>query len=261
MSLSSILSHLAAEKAVIFPAEFTGAYVAYPNGDRRRRPICWLEAKEFTAISEENILQSEGHGFRVKESAVRRVLAKKSAMAGTKATPRHHQNKSLEDREQFVFKDSLRTVQVNARRSPLRALAQSRRGPIKQGQIGARPDKRYLSTAEIEAGERFARDYEFGNMNSVSTQNYASSLGIQSSYEPSDLPENRLDARNRVMDAIDVMGPGLDKVVTAICVNELTLERLERTEAWLKNSGFTLLKLGLQRLVNFYGTEVGHTPK
>lgn len=261
MYIKPILKRLVSQNAVIFPTAFSGAYAAYPNGDRRRRPICWLEAKQFKDIHSEGGLQSDGEGYRVKESALRKPQA--GSKTATDFNTRHYESterdqsshaskhRAMEEREQFVYGNSVRSISVNTRLSPLRALSKARPGQA----------QKILSIAEVEAGEQFARDYEFANMNSVSTQNYESTPTIKGkSFTGSGLTDNRIDARNRVMDALTAMGPGLDRVVTSVCVNELSLERLERTEDWMKGGGFTVLKLGLQRLVNFYGTEAGRKP-
>jgi len=250
MNIQPILKRLSAESAVIFPTAFSGAYAAYPNGDRRRRPICWLEMAQFKAIQKEGVLRPEGKGFRIQESAVRKYQSRLNRLhpIDHMQTEQRSHHRALEEKEQFVYDDSLRTVQVNTRITPLRALSKPRRGHA----------RKTLSAAEVEAGERFAKDYEFANMGAMKTQNYEC-IGQSSGFrlEASDLPDSRLDARNRVMGAMKVMGPGLDRVVTSVCVNELTLERLERTEKWMKDAGFTVLKLGLERLVDYYGTEVG----
>lgn len=261
MHITPILKRLVSQNAVIFPTAFSGAYAAYPNGDRRRRPICWLEAKQFIEIRSAGVLQSEGDGYRVKESALRNTHS--GSKAQTRIKTAHYntldqgginhsaQHRSMEEREKFVFGESIRSVAVNTRTSPLRALSKARPGQA----------HRILSIAEVEAGEQFAKDYEFANMSSIATQNYeAAPIGKGSGFPSGGLSDSRLDARNRVMEALKAMGPGLDRVVTSVCVNELSLERLERTEDWMRGGGFTVLKLGLQRLVKFYGTEAGQKP-
>ena len=266
MHIKPILKRLISQNAVIFPTAFSGAYAAYLNGDRRRRPICWLEAKQFKDIQFEGVLQSEGEGFRVKESALRRTVSgsqlpvknftaenySSDSQGQTQSQTGHaSQHRAMEEREQFVFGKSVRSIAVNIRTSPLRALSKSRPGQA----------QKVLTSAEVEAGEQFAKDYEFANMSSVSTQNYESApRGQGKGHAYGGLSDSRIDARNRVMGALKAMGPGLDRVVTSVCVNELSLERLERTEDWMKGGGFTVLKLGLQRLVNFYGTEPGRKP-
>lgn len=242
MKHRSLVDRLVGEDAVIFPASFSGAYAAYPNGDRRRRPVCWLDQDQFSSIRADGVLSPDGEGFRVNRTVIRRL---KNSV--TPETEHRRQHQILEETEGYVAPNSLRPVQVNRRLTPLRQLAKPR-----PGQKGQR-----LTSAEIEAGERFAKDYEFANMSSIATQDYQSVKSGSSAYQSSDLPTDRLDARHRVMTILSALGPSLDTVVTSVCVQEISIERMERVEKWASGTGFTILKLGLERLVLFYGTEAG----
>lgn len=55
------------------------------------------------------------------------------------------------------------------------------------------------------------------------------------------------------MDALEAIGPGLDRVVFAVCIREAGLSDVERGEGWPKRSGKIALKLGLTRLAIHYG--------
>lgn len=242
---TQLIRKLVEGQAVIFPGTFAGAYAAYPNGDRRKRPVCWLDANQFKHIRAEGLLEKDGEGFRIVRSYARRCLH------ATAETAHAAQQCESEERDIYIPEGSLRKARHNRGQTPLRRLAKTKN----------RAGNCEFSAAEVEAGERFARDYHFAHMENMTTLNYAAVGGRdRASYGAGtavDLSAARLDVRNRIMKALRSLGPGLDRAVISVCVNEMTLEKLERTEHWMRSSGRTILKLALQRLVDFYGTEAG----
>jgi len=236
------LNRLIADKAVIYQGEFSDIYAAYPNGDRRRRAVCWLDTAQFKKLRAEGILELRAGGYHIAYSYLRRH---KAGVAGKGHAAQH---RDYVERDVFIPEGSKRKAVFNNRTSPLRRLSRMK----------DMSGDSFLTNAEIEAGERFASDYHFSALESVTTQNYmATNMGGHNDGGYEDMSIKRLDARNRVMTILNELDAGLDKAVIAVCVNELTVERLEQTENWVKKSGQMILKLGLQRLVKFYGTQAG----
>jgi len=87
-----------------------------------------------------------------------------------------------------------------------------------------------LQSSFVEAGKHLARDYNASGHGLTTTQHYdgASVDGGQSSNNS--------------------------------CLDQ-SLDMVERTEKWAKGSGLTLLKMGLSRLADHYGTVAGIHPQ
>ncbi len=240
-----ILQLLIDKDAVIYRGEFSDLYAAYPRGDRRRRAVCWLNETQFRGLLAQGIIEARSGGYHLAYSFLRRQKEKVTGKAHAA------QHRDYVERDIFIPGGVKRKAVFNANTSPLRRLAR----------LKDKTGEPVLSTAEIEAGERFASDYNFCNLGQISTQNYmhaGSAKGAKHTTAAShieDISISRLDAKKRVMRILNDLG-GLDRAVIGVCVNELSLENLEHTEKWARTSGRTILKLGLQRLVKFYGTEL-----
>ena len=62
-----------------------------------------------------------------------------------------------------------------------------------------------------------------------------------------------LEARRRLKEATDYIGPGLSEVAVAICCAEVGLEACEQGFALPQRSGKIMLKMALMRLSVHYG--------
>jgi hypothetical protein len=240
-----ILSWLSSRSAIIL-AEMQGGvatYAAYPYGDRRRRPVSWIEAPMFKRFVSDGILIETKKGYEIVPSAARRA----TSSASDSAHARQHREMEAQN---FSHGDgSFRCAQVNRNsRNVLRILA---------GRLDSH-GKAFLSGPEIMAGEQLSNDYARAGIGQSVTQNFMNAGGGSAGgngAENSTIAS--LDARKRFNDALAHVGPGLDRAVMAICCKDMGLGELELAEGWAKRSGKTVLKLGLQRLAEFYGTEVG----
>lgn len=245
MQDQAVLRRIDDRKAIIL-AEGTDAaktYVAYPYGDRRRRPVSWIDRKTLNRMLADGVIEQTPKGYEIVSSARRRAKSKHAASA--------HAGQHRDMHSELVsHKDgSFRSAQVNRNsKSVLRRLSQS---------LDSRGEA-FLCAAEIEAGERLGRDYARSGLTLSITQKY-DNVGAGSSFANSheDGCIGALDARKRVLDALAFVGPGLDKAVSAICCRDAGLEELELAQGWAKRSGKTVLKLGLGRLAEFYGTATG----
>lgn len=240
-----ILSRLSSRKAIILAESEGGVatYAAYPYGDRRRRPISWLDATMFKRFVSDGVLIETKKGYEIVPSAARRAVISNPENAHA----RQHRDMASQS---FSHDDgSFRPAQVNRNsRNVLRIIGQRLDGC---GQP-------FLSGPEIVAGEQLANDYARAGSGLSMTQNFMNAGGGSSDGSGAENASiASLDARKRMADALAHVGPGLDRAVMAICCKEMGLGELELAEGWAKRSGKTVLKLGLQRLAEFYGTEVG----
>lgn len=76
----------------------------------------------------------------------------------------------------------------------------------------------------------------------------------------SGIGEGPREARKRVSDALDALGPGLGDVVMRVCCFLEGLESAEKRLGWSARSGKVVLKIGLQRLLNHYEINFGFVP-
>lgn len=217
-----------------------GAYPAYAQGDRRKRPLRWVSRESFQNLTSFGGLQSAENGFRVSESFARRLKSGDSHA---------RQHRTLEDREIYIEAGVKRTASFN---SSLTAFDRLCRRAHHNGQP-------LLSAAEQEAGYRLIRDHERAGHGHIVTQNYMSAGADKTGYGGAveDGYVARIDAGKRLASAKAAMGEGLDKAVLAVCCHDQRLEQIERTEKWAAGSGLTLLKMGLNRLIKHYGSAAG----
>jgi len=239
---TALVRRLCQSEAVIIPKGKVDAHPAYANGDRRRRPAFWVTQDSFARLQSMGGLASKGPGFIIAKSLARR-LGKPST------NPHADQHRDIEEREIYIESGVRRAARFNRALSALDRLA---RRTDRAGQP-------LLSKADYEAGRRFARDYALTGYDRVATQNYMSAGEDKTGWSggEEDRLHARIDARKRLKTARDAMGAGLDTAVIAVCCLDQSLTQVERAENWAAASGLTILKLGLGRLVQLYGTEAG----
>jgi len=243
MSEAFILHSVIKSGAVILRDGAPGLrrYSAYPRGDRRKRPVCFVPADILKRFVADGLCIKTKRGYEVVPSAVKRARGGHSAqhrdMAAQVMTDEHGR---------------FRVAQVNRRtRAPLERLMRRK----------TESGKPVLTEAEIEAGYRLARDYERSSLSVCVTQNYDRvGGGSGAARGPEDASLSAIDARRRYLDALDVLGPGLDRIVSGICCRQKDMMHIERDEGYARGSGLAVLKLGLQRLAVHYGTIAGVKP-
>lgn len=210
------------------------------GGDRRCRPVRWVERDRVDRLLRDERLETRDNMI---------VVARKTVRAIRRGELKAELNSQteLEPGESYTPDGVMRPVRRNRNVSVLRRLARRRDSygnPV-------------ITTAELEAGEQFARDYALAGKGYVATQDYS---GVHVDGGAVDGAENaiisRIDRRRRLSEAISCLG-GLDRILVAVCCEDRTLQDVEYTEQWAKNSGQTVLKLALQRMVQFYGTVPG----
>ncbi|MBI1234549.1 MAG: hypothetical protein GC208_08605 [Alphaproteobacteria bacterium] len=234
------LKRLTVPGAVLLPEGEQG-YAVFPRGDRRRRPVARTTAEQFRQARAQGWLEAEGEGYRLSAGFDRASARHAGGDAGFLA-----QHGGFETAEIIKPDGGFETVRRRAETSPLDRWC-------RPGQDGSAP---LLDRAEYEAGERLRADHARSTMSQRLTADWTSPPRARSGRGPSspeDAPVSALDARARVMDALEAIGPGLDRVVFAVCIREAGLGDVERGEGWPKRSGKIALKLGLTRLAVHYG--------
>lgn len=232
---------LNAPGAVLLPDGGQGGYAVFPKGDRRRRPLARVARHDVLAARADGWLTPHQDGFTLSRDVRNRKVREQSAEAGFLA-----QHGGLE--AATILDDAGRNQPV-IRRSEASPLARW----IRPGPDGAAP---LLDRFEFEAGERLRSDHARSTMSQRLTADWTApprSGGGRGPSGPEDAPVSILAARDRVMDALAALGPGLDRVVFAACIRETGLTRIEREESWPKRSAKVALKLGLTRLAVHYG--------
>ncbi len=144
-------------------------------------------------------------------------------------------------------------LRVNLSESPLAGLAR-RKGP---------DGKPFLGPELVQAGERLREDFECAQMGPRVGQNWDRFLtgGDRGGFlSDGGIGEGPMDARKRVSDALDDLGPGLADVVMRVCCFLEGLESAEKRLGWSARSGKVVLKIGLQRLLQHYEAAHGFVP-
>ena len=144
-------------------------------------------------------------------------------------------------------------IRVNTNECPLAGLAR------RKGNDG----KPFLSMDLVQAGERLREDFERAQMGPRVGQNWDRFLtgGDRGGFlSDAGLAEGPREARQRVSDALDDLGPGLADVVMRVCCFLEGLESAEKRLGWSARSGKIVLKIGLQRLLAHYEERYGFVP-
>lgn len=239
-----LVKRLAHMEARVDVSADVDCYPAFPKGNRRRKPVCWVEQATLQRLLHSDVL-SRKDGLVSVSKRYQKQFKQKNGEPEDKAA----QHRDMETREVYTPDGVMRNAQLNRRVSALRSIARKR---LPGG-------ANLLSPAQVEAGEQFAKDYALCGMGFVAGQD-CTRANVDSGFNPS-AQENaiisRMDRRKRVSEARSCLGPGLDRAVIAICCEDWSLDQLERAEKWARYSGVTILKIALDRLAAFYGTVPG----
>ena len=170
------------------------------------------------------------------------------AEAGDDAFRQQHQVRAAQLKE---IDGTRRPVLVNDAESPL-------------GWLKSRKDRNgrpLISDQQFEAGERLRADYWFARLSPRVTANWSALApsdrtrrGAPSS--AADLRDEVIAAKERVMRAIEAVGPELAGVLIDICCELKGLEDAEKSHGWPQRAGKVVLALALNRLARHYGLDV-----
>ncbi|RAI01190.1 DNA replication protein [Acuticoccus sediminis] len=132
----------------------------------------------------------------------------------------------------------------NAAESPLAWLATRR----------DRSGQPMISRTQLDAGQRLSADHERGMQRDRVTQSWdVSGVRGESPQDRLTVGEAAQDARRRVRNALDAVGPELSSVLYAVCCEERGLETVEKQHGWPQRCGKVILRLALDRLAQHYG--------
>lgn len=211
----------------------TGGFGVYPGGDRRRRPVARISEAAFRQARASGLICEAGEGWSLSapgQAALDRVTAGGVDHAAPKRV--------MARRELGEPNGGSAIHTVNLAESPLHKW------------VGM------LEAWQIEAGERYRRDYLGSTLSAIGVSDWLRPPGgtpSLASRGPDSAPIARLDARKRVLDARDALGAQMSRLADAVLVEEEGLASLERRFGWPARSGSGLVRIVLTRLAEIYG--------
>ncbi len=117
----------------------------------------------------------------------------------------------------------------------------------------------YLCPAAREAARRLEADFERAHLRPRLTLSLVAPQGraVGDGGVVETLTSSALDARRRVMAALDAAGPGLkDMLFETVCLSR-GLNEAERALGWPQRAGKAVMRLALQKLAEHYGLVSG----
>ena len=135
--------------------------------------------------------------------------------------------------------------------SPLAMLARRR---DKEGRT-------FLAAELVQAGERFREDYELAQMGQAAALHWDRFMASGDRSElvgDGSIAEGPKAARERILSALDDLGPGLSDIIMRCCCFLEGLETAEKRMGWSARSGKVVLRIALQRLHRHYIETNGH---
>ncbi len=146
---------------------------------------------------------------------------------------------------------AIRPIRYNVAESPLAMLAR------RKGKDG----NPFLESPLVQAGERFREDFELAQMGPKVAQNWERfmSTGDRSCFaSEGEITSGSRAARDRILSALEDLGPGLGDIIMRCCCFLEGLETAEKRMGWSARSGKVVLRIALQRLRRHY-TEIHGT--
>jgi hypothetical protein len=134
-------------------------------------------------------------------------------------------------------------VTVDEFESPLAWLAR-RRG---------RHGRALIEPHQLQAGERLRLDFTVADLMPRTTTNWSSPMSGGGTSGAPDPTDTMTDARRRVHQALDAVGPEFGGLLLDVCCFLKGLEDAERERQWPSRSAKIVLQLALERLARHYG--------
>jgi hypothetical protein len=219
-------------------------YGVYPHGDRRRRALATLSSATVARLVSFGALAREPGGAVVITEEGRALLRRKDHEPGEAFRAQHLELAPAPEAEGAAVGG--RRV-VNLAESPLAWLA---RRKDSEGQP-------FISPRCLAAGERLRADFHKGRYLGRLTSDWTAPPRGSSARGPSraqlDPAASVIAARERVQAALRHVGSGLDRLLSAVCLDGRGLDDVERGFGWPKRSGKVVLRIALERLADHYG--------
>ena len=239
--IRSLLTRLAAGASLTRDGE-RGFFLGTGAAHSPATPGDFVAAKLVEACLAQDWL--ERHGDRLRLSQAGQAWLRRCAAEGD-AFRAQHQVRGGGERE---IDGTRRPVLLNEAESPL-------------GWLKSRKDRNgspLLTQQQYEAGERLRADYWFAQMSPRVTANWSALAPAERSRRgaPSsaaDLRDEVIAAKERVMRALDEVGPEVGCILVDICCELKGLEEAEKANGWPQRAGKVVLQIALTRLARHYG--------
>jgi Domain of unknown function (DUF6456) len=184
-------------------------------------------------------------------SHLRRLASEHRARsgAGGQISPHRHQH-MLERRVTIAVDGAIQSARINLAESPL-GWMKKRKG---------RDGRALISAVQYEAGERLRYDFEMAGLSPKVTGRYDGTPVARkhfSAYGGLSPGEAQIAAKKRYRGACDAMGAGLDDIAVRVCCFMEGFEAAESQMGWPARSGKVVLRIALDRLVDYYGLPPG----
>ncbi len=114
-----------------------------------------------------------------------------------------------------------------------------------------------VTLRQLDAGECLRKDYTFAGLLGAVRSNWRVERVDAGTGGEQEQSRNALDARRRVFQALDSVGPELAGVLVDVCCYLKGLGQVERERLWPERSAKVVLCLGLERLANHYNPPSG----
>lgn len=241
MSLPGWMRRLNQEGRVLapLPAGRVGLGV-FAGADRRRRPFATASVADAQAAVSDGLLIAI-QGVYALTDAGRAALRRQDARTDQPFGEQHRRTGARPvmeaDGEHLVWSD------LNATHPLARYLKPS----------GDKPA--LLEPVHANAASILIRDYERSALVSRTTMDWSMQPGGKTRAAPkdrADAPGSRLDAQTRVLDALDAVGAGLDRLLVSVLLRGQGMGAAERALDWPARTGAAALKLALERLAIYY---------
>ncbi|GHA99134.1 hypothetical protein GCM10009069_22650 [Algimonas arctica] len=231
-----LLRSLLRGKALIERQSIAGDWPAYPGGDRRKRPLFWVNSGDIDALMVDGVLVVTDRGVGLSNETRRRLLYGQSAREVVETT-------------EFVPSGVERPVRRNVRGTVILRLAPQ---TDRQGDA-------VLSDAQITAAHRYTLDLLRAGEGRVGTVDLSAPKvdGTRRHDAAERAALARLDGHRALQHARSAIGSDLTRLLNAVCGANERLEAVERAETWSRGTGLSVLKIALDLLVRHYGAVPG----
>lgn len=231
-----LLRSLLRGKALIERQAIDGDWPAYPRGDRRKRPLFWVNSADVDHLMSDGVLVVTDRGVGLSSKTRRRLLYGQST-------------REVVESNEFVPSGVKRPVRRNVRGTVILRLAR-------------RTDKRgeaLLSDPQITAAQRYTQDMLRAGEAHVGTVDLSTPKvdGTRRHDAAERAALARIDGNRALQVARAAIGPDLTRLLNAVCGANERLDAIERAEAWSRGTGLSVLKIALDLLVRHYGTVPG----
>ena len=217
-----------------------GAHIlaVYPRGDRRRRPMAWLDAVDAQEWTNLGLLCLGERGYTVAPD-IRRALA--AGQSPREIVQRLKADSAAQDTRQAVVLPQVETM------DRLRDSA----------------GRRVFSDAQVEAARRFHRDlHRAGQAGGASHGPATSDIAVPQvdGSRRHDRVEaamaRRIDAGRAVARAKRGLDRRVVRVLTRVIAADEPLDAVDHAQGWTPGVGATLMQIGLDHLIRHYGVRL-----